>query len=62
MPDATHAPARRSRVASAGGHADFPIQSLPSGIFGPRDGRPRAGGAAIGFGQACATALPATPP
>ena len=47
MPDATHDPKRRSWVASANGHADFPIQNLPLGVFAPPGGRPR-GGAAIG--------------
>jgi len=46
-PDATHDPARRSWVASANGHPDFPIQNLPFGVFAPRGEAPR-GGAAIG--------------
>ncbi len=41
--DATHDPARSSWVASANGHADFPIQNLPLGVFSPPDGGPRAG-------------------
>lgn len=41
--DATHNPELRSWVASADGHADFPIQNLPFGIFSPPDGGPRAG-------------------
>jgi fumarylacetoacetase len=41
--DATHDPARRSWVASANGHADFPIQNLPFGVFSPPGGAPRAG-------------------
>jgi fumarylacetoacetase len=45
--DETHDPARRSWVASANGHADFPIQNLPLGVFSPPDGGPR-GGVAIG--------------
>ncbi|MFZ4410585.1 MAG: fumarylacetoacetase [Paracraurococcus sp.] len=45
--DATHDPQRRSFVASANGHADFPIQNLPLGIFSPRGGEAR-GGVAIG--------------
>ncbi|MFC7472758.1 fumarylacetoacetase [Dankookia sp. GCM10030260] len=45
--DATHDPQRRSFVASADGHADFPIQNLPLGIFSPRGGEAR-GGVAIG--------------
>ncbi len=32
-----------SWVASANGHADFPLQNLPMGIFSPPGGRPRAG-------------------
>ena len=47
MNDDTHAPARRSWVASANGHNDFPIQNLPLGIFSPSDAHPR-GGVAIG--------------
>lgn len=44
MPDATHDPARRSWVASANGHPDFPIQNLPLGLFTPPGaGAPRAG-------------------
>ena len=31
--DETHDPARQSWVASANGHADFPIQNLPLGVF-----------------------------
>src|SRR5205823_3453458 len=47
MIDATHSVARRSWVASANGHADFPIQNLPLGVFTP--GRDAArGGVAIG--------------
>ncbi|WP_431267620.1 fumarylacetoacetase [Dankookia sp. P2] len=45
--DATHDPKRRSFVASANGHADFPIQNLPLGIFSPNGGAAR-GGVAIG--------------
>ncbi len=47
MIDATHDPARMSWVASANGHAEFPIQNLPLGIFSPAGGGPR-GGIAIG--------------
>ncbi|MDP3417953.1 fumarylacetoacetase [Falsiroseomonas sp.] len=43
MLDATHDAARRSRVASANGHADFPIQNLPLGVFSPPGGTKRAG-------------------
>jgi len=46
MLDETHDPATTSRVASANGHADFPIQNLPLGIFS--DGGPARGGVAIG--------------
>ncbi|MCZ0733924.1 fumarylacetoacetase [Phreatobacter sp. AB_2022a] len=41
--DQSHDPARTSWVASANGHADFPIQNLPLGIFSPPGGAPRAG-------------------
>jgi fumarylacetoacetase len=43
MRDETHDPARRSWVASANGHPDFPIQNLPLGIFSPPGGSPRSG-------------------
>jgi fumarylacetoacetase len=50
MIDATHDPGRRSWVASANGHPDFPIQNLPLGIFSPpSSGTPRAG---IAIGEA----------
>ncbi|HEV2597373.1 fumarylacetoacetase [Sphingopyxis sp.] len=45
--DATHDAARTSWVASANGHADFPVQNLPLGIFAPPGEAPR-GGIAIG--------------
>src|SRR5919199_3815169 len=45
--DATHDPQRRSWVASANGHPDFPIQNLPLGVFSRPGGTPR-GGVAIG--------------
>ena len=45
--DETHDPKRASWVTSANGHADFPIQNLPLGIFSPRGKTPR-GGIAIG--------------
>lgn len=41
--DHTHAAAAASWVASANGHADFPVQNLPFGIFSPGDGGPRVG-------------------
>ncbi len=47
MTDATHDPARRSWVASANGHAEFPIQNLPFGVFSTAGATPR-GGVAIG--------------
>jgi fumarylacetoacetase len=47
MIDETHSTARRSWVASADGHADFPIQNLPLGIF-TVSGGPARGGVAIG--------------
>ncbi|WP_431283745.1 fumarylacetoacetase [Humitalea sp. 24SJ18S-53] len=45
MVDATHDPALRSWVASANGHADFPIQNLPLGVVDPAAPR---GAVAIG--------------
>ncbi len=47
MIDATHSPDRQSWVGSANGHADFPIQNLPFGVFSPPNGEAR-GGVAIG--------------
>ena len=47
MIDATHDASRRSWVGSANGHAEFPIQNLPFGVFSPLGDRPR-GGVAIG--------------
>jgi fumarylacetoacetase len=44
--DQTHDPARRSFVASANGHPDFPIQNLPLGVFSA--GGEVRGGVAIG--------------
>ena len=41
--DETHDPARRSWVATANGHADFPIQNLPIGVFSSRDRSQRIG-------------------
>lgn len=46
-PDETHDLHRRSWVPDADGHADFPIQNLPLGVFSPR-GRDARGGVAIG--------------
>lgn len=45
--DETHDPARVSWVESANGHADFPVQNLPHGVFSPPGETPR-GGVAIG--------------
>ncbi|MEA2757356.1 MAG: fumarylacetoacetase [Aliidongia sp.] len=45
--DRTHDPARQSWAASANGHADFPIQNLPFGVFSVGNGA-RRGGVAIG--------------
>ena len=45
--DETHDPELTSWVESANGHADFPIQNLPLGIFSPPGGHARPG-AAIG--------------
>ncbi len=47
MIDETHSPARRSWVASANQHADFPIQNLPLCVFATTEGAAR-GGVAIG--------------
>ena len=47
MIDETHSAGRRSWVASANEHADFPIQNLPLGVFAPPGGAAR-GGVAIG--------------
>src|SRR5260370_16581123 len=47
MVDETHSVVRRSWVASANGHPDFPIQNLPLGVFAPAGGTAR-GGSAIG--------------
>ena len=47
MIDDTHAPGRRSWIASANEHPDFPIQNLPLGVFAPPGGAAR-GGVAIG--------------
>ncbi|MGV3769553.1 MAG: fumarylacetoacetase [Sphingobium phenoxybenzoativorans] len=41
--DDTHDPALTSWVSGADGHADFPVQNLPLGIFAPKAGAPRAG-------------------
>ena len=42
-PDETHDPARTSWVDSANGHADFPIQNLPLGVFSVGNQEPRIG-------------------
>jgi fumarylacetoacetase len=41
--DETHDPARSSWVEGADGHAEFPIQNLPLGVFSPPGGGPRPG-------------------
>ncbi len=41
--DETHDVARKSWIASANGHRDFPLQNLPLGVFSPAGGAPRAG-------------------
>ncbi|GGC64882.1 fumarylacetoacetase [Chelatococcus reniformis] len=46
--DETHDPGRRSWVASADGHPDFPVQNLPLGIFTPPDDSGPRAGVAIG--------------
>ena len=59
--DETHDAQRRSWVASAQSHADFPIQNLPYGIFVPADGVARPGvaiGDAILDLRAIASRLP----
>jgi len=43
LTDETHDPARTGWVASANGHADFPIQNLPLGVFSHGGGEPRVG-------------------
>jgi fumarylacetoacetase len=47
MIDDSHSPSRRSWLASASHHPDFPIQNLPLGVFTPPSGAAR-GGVAIG--------------
>ena len=47
MIDDTHDHTRRSWVASANGHPEFPLQNLPFGVFSPPGGAP-CGGIAIG--------------
>ncbi len=60
--DETHDPALSSWVAGANGHAEFPVQNLPLGIFSHPGGAPRPG-VAIGERildlQAIAVLLPA---
>jgi fumarylacetoacetase len=48
MLDHTHDAARRSFVASANGHPDFPIQNLPLGLFTTDPEEPERMGVAIG--------------
>ena len=47
MSDETHDARQQSWVKSAQGHAVFPLQNLPFGVFSSRGGEPR-GGVAIG--------------
>lgn len=47
--DETHDPKRRSWVAGAQDHPEFPIQNLPLGIFSVGDGPPRPG---VAIGEA----------
>jgi fumarylacetoacetase len=47
MLDETHAPDAKSWLDDANGHASFPIQNLPLGVFSTRGGH-RRGGIAIG--------------
>lgn len=54
--DFTHDPAALSWVESARGHADFPVQNLPLGMFSPAAGGSPRGGVAIGD---CILDLPA---
>jgi fumarylacetoacetase len=44
----THCPQATSWVEGAAGHAEFPIQNLPFGIFSPPDAERPRGGVAIG--------------
>src|SRR5262245_14137509 len=48
MINETHSPQRRSWVASANQHPDFPIQNLPLGVFTPPQGGAPRGGIALG--------------
>ena len=41
--DHTHAPDLTTWVECANGHADFPVQNLPLGVFSPQDGDARIG-------------------
>ncbi|MCW1429812.1 fumarylacetoacetase [Novosphingobium sp. JCM 18896] len=43
MLDETHDAGRKSWVESANGHADFPVQNLPYGVFAPEGEAPRIG-------------------
>lgn len=47
--DETHDPGARSWVEGADGHAEFPVQNLPLGLFSDGDSGPRAGVAIGGF-------------
>jgi len=59
MIDATHDAALRCWVSGADGHADFPIQNLPLGVFSDGKGGPRCG-VAIGDWILDLSALPET--
>ncbi|BBF81743.1 fumarylacetoacetase [Asticcacaulis excentricus] len=48
MIDFTHDPERKSWLPDANGHADFPIQNLPLGVFAPDGSDERRLGTAIG--------------
>jgi hypothetical protein len=58
--DDTHDPALRSWVPGADGHAVFPIQNLPHGVFVPKDPHPgplpQRGLCGIGYGVAMGVA------
>ncbi len=49
--DETHDPARSTWVESARGHADFPIQNLPFGVFRRRDDEDEAPTVGVAIGE-----------
>ena len=67
MTDPTLDPARTSWVQSANGHAEFPIQNLPHGVFSPSTGAAHAAGSRSGIPSSIsapgwnAAYLPASP-